>query len=248
MVSASTVDACVTSCALAYQLHVEDFCKNSPEPSRASKLNLSTTSTNRTSTVLADLSMKRQSAVDKMKQTHGTYENDENSKPPSVTTPKSNGLKKNSLQRFAFSTCVSTRERILSIAVRQVSIPILVLSMRTLLKYLNHRKSSFNGSRCHSSRYLSSRKRTNENQSSCSSVRFEHATNRSSYFAHRTDNRISPLLNIHSKPLNSSPRLWDDDSYSYDWRHSPYSTKRLDQPTSSLPHAMASTTNLRKKG
>jgi hypothetical protein len=109
-----------------------------------------------------------------------------------------------------------------------------------------------------------SRKRTSENQSSTSTIRFEHATNTTSpYFYHRTDNklkrnlsngesRISPLTNIHSKPLNHT-RLWDndDDNYSYDWRASPYSTKRLDNQSStdiSLSKAVTTTMNLRKKG
>ncbi len=110
-----------------------------------------------------------------------------------------------------------------------------------------------------------SRKRSSENQCSTSTIRFEHATNTTSpYFFHRTDHklkrnisngesRISPLLNIHSKPLHNHTRLWDDedDGYSYDWRNSPYSTKKIDNQSSteiSLSKAVTTTMNLRKKG
>lgn len=109
-----------------------------------------------------------------------------------------------------------------------------------------------------------SRKRTSENRCSISSIRFEHATNKTSpYFFHKTDNkfkrnisngesRISPLLNIHSKPLNNHPHLWDnDDDYSYDWRTSPYSTQKNNNqisPDISLSKAVSKTMNLRKKG
>jgi uncharacterized UBP type Zn finger protein len=60
------------------------------------------------------------------------------------------------------------------------------------------------------------------------------------------------LSNIYSKPLNNHTRLWDtDDDYSYDWRDSPYSTKRNDNQSStdiSLSKAVTTTMNLRKKG
>ncbi len=114
---------------------------------------------------------------------------------------------------------------------------------------------------------VSSRKRTSENRCSTSTIRFEHATNKtSSYFFQRTDNklkrnisngesRISPLSNIHSKPLNNHTRLWDDNdddnNYAYDWRHSPYSTKKLDNQLSTdicLSKSVSTTMNLRKKG
>jgi hypothetical protein len=109
-----------------------------------------------------------------------------------------------------------------------------------------------------------SRKRTSENPCSTSSIRFEHATNKtSSYFFSRTDNKLkrnisngesrcSPLSNIYSKPLNNHTRLWDDDDdYLYDWRDSPYSTKKIDNQSStdiSLSKAVTTTMNLRKKG
>jgi hypothetical protein len=110
-----------------------------------------------------------------------------------------------------------------------------------------------------------SRKRTSTNQSSTSVIRFEHATNNSTspYFSQRTDNRIkrhlsngesrvSPLKNIHSKPLNNT-RLWDHDgeNHSYDWRDSPYLTKRTENQSStdiSLSQAITTTMSLRKKG
>ncbi len=109
--------------------------------------------------------------------------------------------------------------------------------------------------------FVSSRKRTSENRCSTSTIRFEHATNKTSpYFFQRTDNKLkrnisnSPLLNIHSKPLNHHTCLWDnddDENYAYDWRQSPYSTKKIDNQSStdiSLSKAVTTTMNLRKKG
>jgi hypothetical protein len=60
-------------------------------------------------------------------------------------------------------------------------------------------------------------------------------------------------LNIHSKPLNNRTRLWDndDEDYLYDWRNSPYSTKKNDNQLStdiSLSKSLTTTMNLRKKG
>ena len=113
--------------------------------------------------------------------------------------------------------------------------------------------------------FLSSRKRTSENQSFTSTIRFEHATNKTSpYFFQRAENklkrnisngesRLCPLSNIHSKPLNNHISLWDNDNenYAYDWRSSPYSAKKPDQESStdiSLSKAVSTTMNLRKKG
>lgn len=105
----------------------------------------------------------------------------------------------------------------------------------------------------------------NEDQSRNSSIQFEHATNKTSpYFFQRTENklkrnlsngesRLCPLSNIHSKPLNNQTRLWDndDENYAYDWRNSPYTTKKMDPQSStdiSLSKAVSTTMNLRKKG
>lgn len=113
--------------------------------------------------------------------------------------------------------------------------------------------------------YLS-RKRTSENSFSTSSIRFQRSTNATSpYLSNRTDNkfkhntpngvsRISPLSNIHSKPLHNNLRLWndDDDDGLYEWREPSCSAKSIDNCSSSTDvsssKSISGNTNLRKKG
>ena len=153
---------------------------------------------------------------------------------------------------------------------RQVSILIAEMNiriqfMKMLIKLPNNRIVDLLR-RFERMNFIFRRKRTSENQCSTSTIRFEHATNKTSpYFFQRTDNKLkrnisngesrtSPLANIHSKPLNNRTRLWDDDDDDdeensvYNW-HS--STKKIDQQFStdiSLSKAVTTTMNIRKKG
>ncbi|CAF1080748.1 unnamed protein product [Adineta steineri] len=219
----------------AYQIYIQDFRNNSTNISNVSRNSISKTNHSMNSSIISDTSSKKpQLKVDKMKHTNQFLENDENSQPALSYLPKEHEKKKNSLH--------------------------------TASNFYQHAQhSSIDENTDHTIQsQQQSRKRTSENQFSTSINRFEHATNNASpYFFHRTENklkrnlsngesRISPLTNIHSKPLNHT-RLWDDENekYSYDWRDSPYSTKRIDNQSStdiSLSKAVTTTMNLRKKG
>ncbi|CAF1578735.1 unnamed protein product [Adineta ricciae] len=213
-----------------YEEHEKKFCQvstNSNYASRNSITNTSTTSMN----LSTDASSKKQPKLDKMKHANQVFENDENSQPSVANISKAAEKKKNALH-----------------------------SASNFYPHSQHHSIDENFDHINDTSQQS-RKRTSANQSGSSGVRFEHAT--SPYFFNRTENkmkrhlsngesRISPLKNIHSKPLNNTP-LWDndDESYLYDWRDSPYTTKRSDSQTSadlSISKAMTTTMNLRKKG
>ncbi|CAF3398743.1 unnamed protein product [Rotaria sp. Silwood1] len=230
-----------------YQIHMENFCNNSFNSNNisrngSSKINHSTNSIHNDSSLLSDITSKKQPKMDKMKHMNQFLENDENSQPTMSTTSKVNDKKKNAL--LSASNFYPHSE-------------------------YDHRHNSIDENTDHTTQLQQqSRKRTNENQFSISSIRFQHATNTTSpYFYHKTDNklkrnmsngesRISSLSNIYSKPLHNNTRFRNDDDdqdeeYLYDWRDSPYPTKKLDNQSSadiSLSTAVTTTMNLRKKG
>ncbi|UJR36536.1 hypothetical protein I4U23_029256 [Adineta vaga] len=214
----------------AYENNVKKFRQISGNSSNTSRNSIVKTN-HVNSDVPSETIQKKTSKIDKMKHANEFFENDENSQPNSS---KSNEKKKNTLPSASNFYPHSQHNSIDE----------------------NTEYSSQSQQQC--------RKRTSTNQSTNSTIRFEHATNSSSpYFFQRTDNRIkrhlsngesriSPLKNIHSKPLNNT-RLWDDDddNYLYDWRDSPYTTKRGENSTSpdiSLSKAVTTTMSLRKKG
>ncbi|CAF4109770.1 unnamed protein product [Rotaria sp. Silwood2] len=230
----------------AYQTHVENFCHNSANSNsisrnEVSKINQSKNSIHNDSSLLSDTTSKKQPKIDKMKHANQFLENDENSQPTMSNTSKTNEKKKNTL-----------------------------LSASNFYPHSQHDDhSSIDENTDHTTQLQQQpRKRTIENQFSPSSIRFQHATNTTSpYFYHKTDNkikrnisngesRISPLSNIYSKPLSNNARFrndYDDDNeeYLYDWRDSPYPTKKLNNQSSadiSLSKAVTTTMNLRKKG
>ncbi|CAF0776968.1 unnamed protein product [Rotaria sordida] len=231
----------------AYQTLVENFCNNSFNSNNISrnelsKINQSTHSIHNDSSLLSDITSKKQPKIDKMKHTNQFLENDENSQPTMLNTSKTIEKKKNTL-----------------------------LSASNFYPHSqdDHHHNSIDENIDHTTQVQQqSRKRTSENQFSTSSIRFQHATNTTSpYFSHKTDykikrntsngeSRISLLSNIYSKPLNNNTRFRnndddDNEEYLYNCHDSPYTTKKLDNQSStdiSLSKAVTTTMNLRKKG
>ncbi|CAM4876953.1 unnamed protein product [Rotaria socialis] len=231
----------------AYQRHVENFCANSissnnTSKNEASRINLSRSSTHNNSSLLSDTASRKQPKMDKMKHTNKCLENDENFQPMTSNTSKTIEKKRNAL--YSASNFYAHPQH---------------------HDDENDPHSIDDENIDHSTQIQSqSRKRSTE---TIPSMRFQHATNTTSpYFFQRADNklkrhisngesRMSLLSNIHSKPLHSNARLWNDDDDKNDllWEghDSAYSTKYLDNSTLidlSLSKSATSSINLRKKG